>query len=262
MGCSGQEIRPRSRKPQTFGSMGEIYYAAVTGDLVASRKVSAPERAEVQRETLKVLEELNRDLGQALARPAVLTAGDEIQALFRVPSEVVTFVRIIKDRLCGSAAPNQDIVFGVGFGVLSTGLLSQATSVEQLDGTCFHRARETLTQAKMRKAWVVFQGFGTVDGFDTVDGFGTVDDRTLTSLFELMGAIRAGWTSKQSLYTVELRSLGKRIEVARKLGVSPSVVTESLQLSRFDAILHGEEAARLVLRRFDPTDEQPEDPSA
>ncbi|MFT7462374.1 MAG: hypothetical protein ACI9EF_000714 [Pseudohongiellaceae bacterium] len=102
----------------------------------------------------------------------------------------------------------------------------------------------------MRKAWVVFQGFDTVD------------DRTLTSLFELMGAIRVEWTSKQSLYTVELRSLGKRIQVARKMRVSPSVVTESLQLSRFDAILNGEEAARLVLGRFDPADEYPEDPSA
>ncbi|MFT7462375.1 MAG: hypothetical protein ACI9EF_000715 [Pseudohongiellaceae bacterium] len=107
--------------------------------------MSAPDRAEVQQETLAVLEELNRDLGKALEKPAVLTAGDEIQALFRVPSEVVTFVRIIKDGLFGSAAPNQGIVFGVGFGALSAGLLPQATSVEQLDGTCFHRARETLT---------------------------------------------------------------------------------------------------------------------
>ena len=230
--------------------MGEIYYAAVTGDLVASRKVPASERAEVQEETLKVLEELNRDLAQDLARPAVLTAGDEIQALFRVPSGVVTFVQRIKDRLFGAATPDQDIVFGVGLGALSTGLLPQAASVEQLDGTCFHRARETLTQAKKRKTWVVFQGFGAVD------------DRTLTSLFELMGAIRAGWTTRQSLYTVELRNLGKRIAVARACRVSPSVITESLQLSRFDAILNGEEAVRLLLRRFDPTDERAENLSA
>lgn len=241
--------------------MGEIHYAAVTGDLVASRKVSASDRAEVQQEILKVLEELNRDLGQDLARPAVLTAGDEIQALFRVPSAVVTFVQRIKDRLYGSAAPDQDrlhgsatpdqdIVFGVGLGALSTGLLPGAASVEQLDGTCFHRARETLTQAKKRKTWVVLQGFGAVD------------DRTLTSLFELMGAIRAGWTTRQSLYTVELRSLGKRIAVARKWSVSPSVITESLQLSRFDAILSGEEAVRLLLQRFDPTGERTENLSA
>lgn len=226
--------------------MSETHYAAVTGDLVASKKASPAFRAEVQKETLKVIEELNEDLGQDLARPAALTAGDEIQALFCVPSRAVKFVQVIKDRLYGSATPNQEIVFGVGWGALSTGLLPEAASVEQLDGTCFHRARETLTMAKKQKTWVVFQGFGTDN------------DRTLTSLFELMGAIRAGWTIKQSCYTVDLRELGQRIAVARRHGVSPSVITESLQLSRFDAIMHGEEAARLILRRFDPTSEEAE----
>jgi len=231
--------------------MGETRYAAVTGDLVASRKASGAERAEVQRETLLIIEKLNQDLGQDLARPAVLTAGDEVQALFRVPSRAVAFVQVIKDHLYGSSAPNQDIVFGVGWGVLSTGLLPEAASVEQLDGTCFHHARETLTAAKKQKIWVVFQGFGADN------------DRTLTSLFELMGAIRAGWTTTQSGYTVAFRKLeedlkkeqgvARRIDVARKVGRSPSVVTESLQLSHYDAIRNGEETARRILQQFDPT---------
>ncbi len=222
--------------------MGEIHYAAITGDLVASRKAEKAFRAKVQSEILRAIEDLNLDLGQGLARPAVLTAGDEIQALFRAPSRAVKFVQVIKDRLDGLAAPNQDIVFGVGWGALSTGLLPEAASVEQLDGTCFHHARETLTLAKKQKTWVMFQGFGTDN------------DRTLTSLFELMGAIRAGWTNKQSCYTIDLRELGQRLAVARRHGVSPSVITESLQLSHFDAIINGEEAARLILHHFDPTE--------
>jgi SatD family (SatD) len=226
--------------------MEETHHAAVTGDLVASRKASPASRAKVQQETLKVIEELNKDLQQDLARPAVLTGGDEIQALFRVPSRAVEFVQVIRDRLYSSATPHQDIVFGVGWGALSTGLLPEATSVEQLDGTCFHLARETLTIAKKRKTWVVLHGFGTDE------------DRTLTSLFELMGAIRAGWTIKQSRYTVDLRELGQRISVARLHGVSPSVITESLQQSHIEAIMNGEEAARLILHQFDPTNEEAE----
>lgn len=222
--------------------MGETHYAAITGDLVASRKAPISLRAQVQTETLGVLDYLNQEFGQDMARPAVLTAGDEIQVLLHVPSRVVETLQIIKDRLFGSAAPDQDIVFGVGWGALSTGLLPEALSAEQLDGPCFHHARETLAQAKKRKIWAVFQGFGEIE------------DRTLGSLFELMGAIRKGWTAKQSYHTVEVRG-GKdrtRIEVARLRGVSPSVITESLQASHFDAIQNGEEAARRILREFDP----------
>ena len=222
--------------------MGETHYAAVTGDLVASRKVPAPSRAQIQRGTLEALEELNGALGAVLARPAVLTAGDEIQALLRVPSRVVGFVQVLEDRLFGAAGAEQDIAFGVGWGELSTGLLSPAEGVEQLDGACFHRAREALVRAKKRKLWAVFQGFGELE------------DRTLTSLFELMGAIRAGWTAKQHTHTLDLRQLGKRIAVARRRAVSPSVITESLQLSRFDAIQNGEETARRLLARFDPSE--------
>ena len=222
--------------------MGETQYAAVTGDLVASRKVPSPLRVKIQKGILRALDKLNQDFGQDLARPAALTAGDEIQALFRVPSRIVEFVQVIKDGLFDAVAQDQEIVFGVGWGVLSTGLFSEAASVEQLDGTCFHLARENLTRAKKRKEWVVFRGFGEIN------------DRALTSLFELMGAIRAGWTATQAMYAADLREFEKRIEVAKKRGVSPSVITESLQLSCFEAIRNGEESARLILRQFDPTD--------
>lgn len=215
-------------------------YAAITGDLVASSKKDPAVRAKVQQEALRVLVELNEQLGDHLARPLVLTAGDEIQGLFSAPSALVEAAQVIKDRLFGSADPVQEVVFGVGWGPLSTGLLPEAQSVEQLDGPCFHRARATLTRAKKQRLWAVFKGFGELE------------DAALNSLFELMGAIRAGWTGKQSFYTQELRALGKRIEVARKHHLSPSVVTESLQLSRFRAIENGEETARAILRQFDP----------
>ncbi|MFT5286071.1 MAG: hypothetical protein ACI8TQ_002239 [Planctomycetota bacterium] len=220
--------------------MVETNYAAVTGDLVASKKAPADFRAKVQRETIKVINELNHELDEYLVRPAVLTAGDEIQALFSAPSQVVRFVQTIKDRLYGAGEPTQDIVFGLGWGPLSTGLLTEALTVEHLDGPCFHQARETLNMAKKKQTWVVLKGFGEEL------------DRTLCSLFELMSSIRGDWTAKQSWYTVELRRLGKRIALAEYLGKSPSVITESLQRSHFDAILNGEQAVRCILQQFDP----------
>lgn len=216
-------------------------YAAITGDLVASR--THPDRAKVQREAVRVLEDLNAELRNALATSAVLTAGDEIQALLMRPSDIVHFVRVIKDRFRGSTDPRQEVAFGVGWGSLSTGIHGNET-VERLDGPCFHLARKALGQAKKQRAWVIFSGFRKNEGDAT--------DAALNSLFELMGAIRSGWTTTQSLYTEMAREHDKRVEVARAKGVSPSVITESLQSSHFEAILRGEETARRLLRAFDP----------
>ncbi len=210
------------------------FCAAVTGDLVASRDLPRDTRVELQQVVIELVADLNARLGDHMVRPAVLTAGDEIQTLLRDPAALVDLVQGAKDRLFGSAPADRDIVFGVGWGPLSTEL-DRGASVEQLDGPCFHRARAMLERAKKKKAWTMFEGFGARN------------DRVLNSLFELMAAIRSGWTAKQHVHTVRLRELGKRIAVARELGVSPSVVTQSLQASRFDAILAGEETARRLL---------------
>jgi len=225
--------------------MGELHYAAVTGDLVASRKATRAARATLQRRALDELERLNAELAADLVRPAVWTAGDEVQALLSRPSRVVELACSLEDGLSESAVPDAPaprIVFGVGWGALSTGPLADATTVEHLDGDCFHHAREALSKAKKQRSWARFEGFGDVA------------DATLTSLFELMGAVRSDWTPLQREHTVELRRLGKRIEVARLRGVSPSVITESLQLAHFDVLLDAEAAARLALGAFDEAD--------
>ena len=224
--------------------MGEVQYTASTGDLVGSRKPASGERAELQATTIKTLEQLNMELAPRLARPAVLTAGDEIQALFLEPSAAMDFMRILKDELFASAVPRQDIVFGVGRGQLSTGILAEATSVEHLDGPCFHSARAMLLDAKKRRVWAAFHGFGQPE------------DQVLSSLFELMGAIRSGWTATQAQYGVSLRVLGKKVDVAREFGVSPSVITESLQASNFNAITGAESAVQELLRTFDRETDQ------
>jgi hypothetical protein len=222
-----------------FGSGGEAHHAVLTGDVVASRSAAGDQRAQLQEVLLEVLGELNEELGEALERPLVLTAGDEIQGLFRAPSRIVEATRVLSDRLYGIGEPGREIVFGVGWGELSTGLREELAAVEHLDGPCFHSARASLERAKKGKRWVV------------LDGFGEVESGVLSSLFELMGAIRSGWTSKQSFYIQELRTRGRRIDVARGLGVSPSVVTESLQSARFTAVERGEEAARELLGKYD-----------
>lgn len=221
---------PNSAKPDRF--------LALTGDLVDSRKLPPDARAALQRALIDQLERVSSDLAADLVRPATLTAGDEVQALLARPMGAVELIRVVTDRLAELDDPGSEIVFGVGWGALSTGLLEGARSVEQLDGPCFHNARHALEQAKKNKAWAVFAGFGAGE------------DAALSSIFQLMGAIRSDWTSIQRQSIRELRTLGKRSAVAQSRGVSPSVVTESLQAAHFDAVSGGEAAARAVLAGF------------
>jgi hypothetical protein len=216
-------------------------YLALIGDLVASRQ--NPRRVELQETLLRLLAELNRDLGpDALAAPLALTAGDEVQGLFRgversAEPGVVGALRKLTDEL---AMLEQPIVFGLGFGALSTGPLppppGQAESPALLDGPCFHNARTALERAQKHGRWVVCAGFEP----DL--------DRALDSLFELMGAIRAGWTAKQRVYAAEKRQLELQKDLAQRHNVSPSVVSESLKAASFEAIQRGEDAAQRLLR--------------
>ena len=222
--------------------MGELRYAALIGDLVTSRATG--DRPRVQHELRELLPRLNDSLGaESLAAGFVLTAGDEVQALFRAPSRAVEAIRRVTDRL--SAAPfEQGIAFGLGYGRLSTEELppapAQAENVALLDGPCFHLAREGLEAIKKEKSWVRARGFGAREDV-VVDG-----------LFELMAAIRGGWTAKQGWYALQTRELEQQKKVAELSGVSPSVVSESLKAAHFEAILKGERAARRLLESFDP----------
>lgn len=227
--------------------MAEPPVLALIGDLVASRE--HPRRQEVQAELRRKLAALDEDLGpDVLGAPIALGAGDEVQALLRVPSHAVRVVQELTDHL--QTAPlehgplEQEIAFGLGWGALSTGPLppppARAESTALLDGPCFHAARTALERAQKQRLWVA------------CGGLGGSRDLVLESLFELMGAIRGRWAPMQSRYALQMRRHGQQKGVAEEFGVSPSVISESLKAARFEAVLRGEEAARALLSALDP----------
>ena len=207
----------------SFGKNDELY-AALIGDVVDSRR--HPDRAGLQRELTDALACANRETGEGLAAPFSLTAGDEVQALFRDPADVVDAVVRITD----AVAPAR-IVFGLGFGALETDL---GPDPAFLDGPCFHRAREALAEARRQGSWLVARGLGDAD------------DAVLSALFRLLGEIRAGWTELQAKHVAGARERPQK-EVAEALGKAESTVSESLKAAGFQAILAGEEAARTFL---------------
>ncbi|MBP7149064.1 MAG: hypothetical protein KBD01_16165 [Acidobacteria bacterium] len=211
-----------------FGEKAELLYAALIGDLVRSRE--APDRADLQRRFREAVAALNAGPSRAaLAAPLSITAGDEVQGLLREPAAAVEIVR----RLGEAVRPSQ-IAFGLGWGPVSTDIVARST---EIDGPCFHRAREALGVAAKRGDWL------------SASGFGEPTDTVLTALYDLMGAIVSRWTDTQARYAAAARDALQK-DVAEQFGVSPSVVSESLKSAALDAILSGEAAARSLLSQF------------
>lgn len=209
-----------------FGSGTESRLAALIGDVVGSRHLE--NRSKLQRRLLAKTRELNRRLRAPLVGDLALIRGDEVQGLLRHPDCAVDIVWELSEAIFPAR-----IVFGLGFGSISTDLYADVT---QIDGPAFHRARSALEEV-------------ATDGWLVAHGFGESEDFVLTTLFTLMQAIRARWTEKQLGYVREARRRAQK-EVAQHFGVSSSTVSESLKASAFQAVLEGEEAARRLLRHF------------
>jgi hypothetical protein len=211
-----------------FGKNAESTYAALIGDLVGSRSLS--DRAGLQKRLQTRLRSLNRRLGcRSLAAPLAFTAGDEFQALLLRPEAAAT----IAVELANALHPVR-ITFGLGWGSLSTAL---GPDVGALDGPCFHRARAAQEKARAQGRWLVASGFG-----ESIDS-------AVSALFFLMDVIRRGWTDKQAKYVLAARGQIQK-DVAGRFGVSPSVISESLQAASFEPLRVGEGAVTTLLEEF------------
>lgn len=227
-------------------------FIALTADLVASTAMDPADRAELQRHVLAKLKELNRALrGKELAAPLTLTAGDEIQGLFRGTDRLVETIQELTDMLFGVAPAGEEgwrhfpyLIFGAGRGTLTTDSVpaapGQAPNPALLDGPAFHRARAALETAQRKRVWANFQGFGTPE------------DEILDALFSLMGAVRSRWGAEQGATSYRVRRYRRQKDLAKERGVSGSVVSESLSSAHHKTLLAGEEAARKLLATLEP----------
>lgn len=238
-----------ARRPQSV-------YVALIGDLVDSRALAAKAREKLQGSMSAWLEDLSDTLGPGeLAAPLTLTAGDEIQGLFRKPSSIVTVVQVLTDRMFQFDGQPRAL-FGVGRGTLSTRVPpppAWAGNPALLDGPAFHLARAELEAAQSSGAWVRFAGFGDPREESAED----LVDVVLDALFGLMSAIRERWTANQGAVSFRMRGYGQATPPSQKtlaqaLGVNPSVISETLKASRHNQLCEGEEAARKLLATLDP----------
>lgn len=204
-------------------------FVVVIGDIVGSRQL--PDRAVAQDRLREAVAAFNAKSEYELAAPLEVTGGDEIKTILEDPVVCVDVITQLSEALHPMA-----MAWGVGRGPITT---SWVPDVGNLDGPCFHLARQASEEASNDGIWA------------RAHGFTPLDDRVLGTLFRLMGAIRSTWTEKQMAYVRSARVQSQKATAA-ELGVTEGAVSQSLQRARFGDLEEAEATLRELLALYRP----------
>jgi hypothetical protein len=202
-------------------------FACFTADLVGSR--ATEDRASTQRRLKAAIAAVNRKAGGALAVPASITVGDEWQALARDLAAAVEIDLHFRRLLL----PDR-FVSGISVGEITTAL---ARRTGEMDGPCFHLAREAVAAAAGRgwPATVLRSGDEPFDAM--VEGY-----------MNLLHAVSATWTAKQLKALQAYEATGTETAAAKRLRVSQPTVHNSLAGAAAKTYLASERALTAYVR--------------
>lgn len=194
-------------------------YVALIGDAVASRRLSSAARARLQSDLRAGLESVNRRWRRVIAARFAVTLGDQFQGLLTGSEPLWEMTHWLRAELS-----QVDWLMAVGRGAIHTPL---ARTAPEVDGPCFHRARQALETAKRRRLLLAFGGFGTgLEGFP-----------------EYYSALYWGWTPRQRRAASLLR-VAQPAEVAARLKVGRSAVSHLTRRMGWKLVAPGDEAFR------------------
>ena len=200
-------------------------FLAIIGDVVRSRELR--ERGAIQGRLRDGIDRVNEVFAPQIASKFVLTIGDEFQGLLKDVDEIVHLLAQLRTAI----HPIEQRI-GIGVGLLDTTLEEVALG---MDGPCFHRARNAIERAKVSGTSIEVE----TDNMD--------ESFRIYSL--LYSGLRRGWTSRQrEVFDLSMAgNPGKGI--ARKLGISPSAVSQHLRAAEADVIHDATEIWFDALRR-------------
>jgi DNA-binding NarL/FixJ family response regulator len=214
----------------------ERNYVAIIGDLVGSRAMSAERRAAVQEQFESVLDAVNQKFKSEIASLFLITAGDEAQGILKQPHCCYELIREVQIGLAPA-----EIVFGVGYGALSTPLSFHAVGA---DGPTFHLASKALTDAKAeRKAY----GKSILREVRVATDSPLRDD-IINSLLLSLSVIKSRWTKKQAAVLAQLEQGKSNAEAAAILKIPPSNVSRTIDATRFRDFQNLAATVRMLFR--------------
>lgn len=188
-------------------------YLAVIGDIVRSRE--SADRRRLQNQLTSALSRVNTARGQALASRFVLTLGDEFQGLMTRVEPVTELMGELRVALHPA-----ELRFGLGIGGLDTELRPEAIG---MDGPCFHRARQAIERARERGTPLEVEA---------------ASEQAALAIYSLLyGELRRRWTNRQrQVHDLSASGLGGR-QIAERLEISPSAVSQHLQAAGREALV-------------------------
>ena len=186
----------------------------VIADIVASRAVI--NRRELQESLVCVLDDLNRQRGDALVSPYTVTLGDEFQAIYRHASGLFADLWRIS-----AALHPVCLRYSIALGELATPVnKKQALG---MDGPAFHIARDGIEQA--RKLEAMFRVGGAMSELELIND----------SLM-LISHLARGWNSNRFGIEAGL-SAGKPVkEISKEVGISASAVYKNINAAALETI--------------------------
>ncbi len=206
--------------------MRQKIYCAVIGDINRSR--SLPDRARVQKRFTAAIGKINAEFKGAIAARFLITLGDEFQGLLASPGVSYDLVRRFEDLM--RPVP---FAFGIGIGTISTPLRKESLGI---DGEAFHRARKALLQAKHKGRTICYS-------------FDAETEPLVNGLVALMDKLWLRLTSRQQLIARLLKE-GNQKEVARRLRVSPQLISKTKRSATIGELDEASAALRQFLAQF------------
>jgi SatD family protein len=204
-------------------------YVALIADLVGSRTLEPRRRAKLQAALRTAASDFNHRYAAALAARFAVTLGDELQALFKTAAPVWDVSHRLR-----LTFPEVDWVVACGRGALSTPIWRGATAPE-LDGPCFHAARQALDHAKRHRLVFALEGF----------------EQPLAACADYYSALYWGWTRRQRVVAAAQRVWqGARLDdLAQRLKVGPSAISHLRRRMAWPLVAAGDTVFRELLAR-------------
>jgi DNA-binding transcriptional ArsR family regulator len=201
----------------TSNIVSDRVYLAIIGDVVRSRDLH--ERGVVQARLREGIAQVNERFVSTIVSKFILTIGDEFQGLLGNTEDIVHLLAVLRTAI----HPIEQRI-GIGVGTLDTPLEEVALG---MDGPCFHRARSAIECAKEDGTSIEVETSGRNEPF------------RIYSL--LYAGLRRGWTTRQrEVFDLSLGGNSGK-EIAHKLGVSPSAISQHLSAAESDVILDATE---------------------
>ena len=203
-----------------------MYYALI-GDIISSKKLSQPRRAEAQERLSAALRQVNGAYSGGIAARFLITLGDECQGLMLATGDPVSAALDIIH-----AMRPYEIRFAIGFGGMDTPIDPGAAI--GADGAAFHRARACVEAMKTRH----FARLRFSTGNAELDG-------AANTVAALCDRLYLNFTDKQEqlVYTMlKARISGEKLtqaELGEIAGVGQSTVNSQLSAAGFNEYAAG-----------------------